>query len=340
MPRSWPGYLPSMLAVPVTLVLTGVYATAVGGSEPVGPLRGMALLLLIPVPLVVAVIWGSAILASRPFLAAIAGALVWLASSHLLLPQEVVWQLAGNVAAGLAAGLALGLRWRLDAALVAVAVALLPMILWTVAEVPVQEQLQMVSQEMLIVLEDNLPLGATDEQRVLALEEETRNLAKMSALAARIYPFVIGVGLLGQGGIILALVWFAVRRLNVAVAGWALPPFSRWRLPFYLVWSLVAGLGLMLTRTPYLATAGLNLALLAACVLSVQGVAVQFHVTSRMLSKTGRLFYWLVMGFFFAPLVLVSGVALGLVDQWADLRRLQVTAEDDDGVAGKSDDIE
>ena len=73
MPRSWPGYLPSMLAVPVTLVLTGVYATAVGGSEPAGPLRGMALLLLIPVPLVVAVIWGSAILASRPFLAAIAG---------------------------------------------------------------------------------------------------------------------------------------------------------------------------------------------------------------------------------------------------------------------------
>jgi hypothetical protein len=340
MPRSWPGYLPSMLAVPVTLVLTGVYAAAVGGSEPAGALQGIALLLLIPVPLVVAVIWGSAILASRPFLAAIAGALVWLGLSHLLLPQEVVWQLAGNVAAGLAAGLALGLRWRLDGALVAVAVALLPMILWAVAEVPVQEQLQMVSQEMLSVLEENLPPGATQDQRVLALEEETRNLEKMSALAARIYPFVIGVGLLGQGGLILALVWFAVRRLNVAVAGWSLPPFSRWRLPFYLVWTLVVGLGLMLTRTPYLAAAGLNLALLAACVLSVQGVAVQFHVTSRILSKMGRLFYWLVMGIFFAPLVLISGVVLGLVDQWADLRRLQVTPGDEDEVVGKSDDIE
>ena len=54
------------------------------------------------------------------------------------------------------------------------------------------------SQEMLNVLEENLPPGATQDQRVLVLKEETRNLEKMSALAARIYPFVIGVGLLGQ----------------------------------------------------------------------------------------------------------------------------------------------
>lgn len=219
-------------------------------------------------------------------------------------------------------------------------VALLPIIIWTVAEVPVAQQLQMVSQEMLDVLEANLPPKATQEQRIQVLEDETRKLEKMSALAARIYPFVIGIGLLGQAGIILALVWLAVRRLNVAVVGWTLPPFSRWRLPFYVVWLLVAGLGLMVTRAPYLATAGLNLALLAASALSVQGIAVQFHVTGRLLSKTGRLLYWLVMGAFFSLLILVSGVVLGLVDQWADLRRLQVDVDDKDGVVGKSDDIE
>ena len=340
MDRSWPGYLPPLVAAVVTLVLTAVYAAAVGGSEPAGPLRGMVLLLLIPVPLGIAVVWGGALLASRPFLAVIAGAVGWLALSYFLLPREVVWQLAGNVAAGLAAGLALGLRWRLDAALTAVAAALLPVILWAVMEVPVAEQLQMVSQEMLNVLEDNLPSGATEEQKLRVLEEETRNLDRMSDLATRIYPFVIGVGLLGQAGIILALVWFSVRRLNISLPGWKWPPFSHWRVPFYLVWLLVAGLGLMLTRAPYLATAGLNLALLAACVLSVQGIAVQFHVTSRLLSKMGRVLYWLVMGVFFALLILVSGAVIGLVDQWVDLRRLQVNPDDENLDVGPPDDTE
>ncbi len=327
-----------MLAAAVTLVLTAVYAAAVGGSDQVGPMQGVVLILLIPVPVGIAVIWGSAFLASRPYLAAIVGAVVWLVLSFLLLPREVVWQLAGNVAAGLVAGLALGLRWRLDTALMAVAAVLLPMILWAVIQVPVTEQLQMVSQEMLSVLEDNLPEGASGEQRVRTLEEERRNLDKVSALVARVYPFVIGVGLLSQGGIILALVWFSVRRLNIAIRGWVLPPFTRWRLPFYVVWLLVLGVGLLMTRAPYLATAGLNLTLLVACVLSVQGIAVQFHVANQMLSNTGRLLFWLVMGIFFSPLILISGVVLGLVDQWMDLRRLQVGSGEGDGNVGESDD--
>jgi MFS family permease len=340
MDRSWPGYLPSLVAAVVTLVLTAVFAASAGGTEPADPLRGIFLLLLIPVPLGIAVIWGGAILASRPYLAAVAGACGWLVLSYFLLPREVVWQLAGNVAAGLAAGLALGLRWRLDVGLAVVAGALLPMIIWAVMTVPVDDQLQMVRQEMLNVLEDNLPEGATEEQRLRVLEEEGRHLDRMSELAARIYPFVIGVGLLGQAGIILALVWFSVRRLNILVPGWKWPPFSHWRLPFYLVWLLVVGLALMLTRAPYLATAGLNLALLAACVMSVQGIAVQFFVTSRLLSKMGRVLYWLVMGIFLAPLVLVSGAVIGLVDQWVDLRRLQVPTDNGNLDEGPPDDTE
>jgi hypothetical protein len=329
MDRSWPGYLPSVAAAVVTLVLTAIYALAAGGGEPAGPLRGMVLLLLLPVPLGIAVLWGGVFLASRPYLATVVAAGFWLVSSFVLLPREVVWQLAGNVAAGLAAGLALSWRWRLDAALAIVVAALLPVIIWAVLTVPVGEQLAMVRQEMLSVLEDNLPAGASEEQKLKVLEAEGRNLERMAQLAVRIYPFVIGVGLLGQAGIILALIWWLSRSLNLWVTGWRWPPFSRWRLPFYLVWLLVAGLGLMLTRAPYLATAGLNLALLVACVLSVQGIAVQVHVTNRMLSRWGRVFYWLVMGIFFAPLILAAGAVIGLIDQWVDLRRLQVAPDDD-----------
>jgi hypothetical protein len=294
----------------------------------------MGLILLIPLPLGVAVIWGSTVLVSRPFIATIAGALGWLIVSHALLPGEIVWQLAGNVAAGVAAGLALVLRWRLDGALALVAVLLLPLIIWAMMEVPLADQFAMVREEMLRILEENLPASASQEQRQQALAEEARNLDKLSAPLMRIFPFLIGVGLLGQAGIILTLVWFVVRRLGMKVNGWSLPPFSRWRLPFYLVWLLVLGVGLMLTRAPYLATAGLNLALLAACVMSVQGIAVQWHVTSRLLSGMGMVLYWVVMGFFFAPLILVSGTVIGLIDQWADLRRLEASPEMDDLNAG------
>ncbi len=339
-PRSWPGYLPPMLAASVTLVLAAVYAAAAGGSEPPGALQVVVLLFLIPLPIGLSVIWGSTVLTSRPFLAAVVGAGAWLVLSYFLLPRDVVWQLAGNVAAGLAAGLALGLRWRLDAALAVVVAALLPVIVWAVIQVPIQEQLQVVSQEMLNLLEESLPEGATLDQRTEAVEEGRRNLEKISSQVVRIYPFVIGLGLLGQAGIILVLVLFPVRRLGLAVQGWKLPPFSRWRLPFYLVWLLVSGVGMMLTRMPYVATSGLNLTLLAASILSVQGIAVQFHVTNLMLSKIGRIVYWVVMGTFFVPLILISGIVLGLVDQWVDLRRLQVRHDDENGNAGDSDDIE
>ncbi len=336
---SWPGYLPSMLAASVTLGLTAVYAAAAGGSEPLGALRVMLLLFLIPLPVGLSVIWGSAVLTSRPFLTVIVGACVWLALSYFLLPRDVVWQMTGNVAAGLAAGLALGLRWRLDAALAVVVAALLPVILWTLIQVPVREQLEVASQEMLSLIQESIPESASLKQRTEAMEDGKRNLEKISSQVERIYPFVIALGLIGQAGIILVLVLFAVRRLGFAVQGWMLPPFSRWRLPFYLVWLLVLGVGMMLTRAPYVATAGLNLTLLAAGILSVQGIAVQFHVTNLMLSNLGRLVYWVVMGALFALLILVSGVVLGLVDQWVDLRRLQVH-HDDDGNAGDSGDIE
>ncbi|MCK9994779.1 MAG: DUF2232 domain-containing protein [Candidatus Krumholzibacteria bacterium] len=340
LPRSWPGYLPSMLAASVTLVLTAVYAAAAGGSEPPGALRVMVMLFLIPLPIGLSVIWGSAVLTSRPFLAAVVGAGVWFALSWFLLPRDVVWQLAGNVAAGLVAGSALGLRWRLDAALAVVVAALLPVILWAVIQVPIQEQLQVVSQEMLNLLKESLPEGATEDQRIEAVEEGRRDLEEISSQVVRTYPFVIGLGLLGQAGIILVLVLFSVRRLGLAVQGWKLPPFSRWRLPFYLVWLLVLGVGMMLTRAPYVATAGLNLTLLAAGILSVQGIAVQVHVTNLMLSKMGRIVYWVVMGTFFVLLILISGIVLGLVDQWVDLRRLKVRHDDEDGNVGDPDDIE
>jgi hypothetical protein len=144
----------------------------------------------------------------------------------------------------------------------------------------------------------------------------------MADLLARTYPFFLGTGLLGQGLLILVLVWLVLRMLGWRLASWRPPPFGQWRVPFYLVWLLALGVGLLVTRQPLAVHTGLNLALLAAAVLSVQGLAVQFHATARVLSPLGRVVFWTVMGFFMAPVVLVLGVVLGLADQWLDLRGL------------------
>jgi hypothetical protein len=334
MARILPGYLPPVAALALTLAVGGLTTLVAGGGEDGAGSASMALLL--PMPLLVSVAWGLALVAGRPrrFLVAAAG--VWLAVALAFFPAGVTWPLAGNAAAGIAAGWALGLRWRLDAALAAVTVALLPALVWSLVELPPTDQLELLEPQLLEMLEQNLPAGASEADRARALELETEALRRMMDLAARIYPWVLGLGVLGQAGIILVVTAWGLRRLGIPWTGWGVPPFTRWRLPFYLVWVLVAGLGLFLTRAPILGTAGLNLALLAASVVCLQGLSVQVWVTARMMGPALRTAYWLFMGVFFAPLILASGVVLGLADQWLDIRRLEAVPEE--GEPRSSDD--
>lgn len=331
MPRAWTAYTPPVAAVLATLLLTWLAALTVA-VEPDGVGQGLLAIVALAAPLLISLLWGAVILLGGDWWATVGGALVWLVVGLALLPGTAVGQLAGNVAAGVVAGLALGRSWRLDAALGAVASLLLPVILWAAWQMPVAEQMQLLEEQTLEVLAQNLPAGADEAQRARALETERRRLAQVIRQATRFYPTVLGLGLLGQAGIILLLLRGVSRALRIRLVGWRLPPLTRWRLPFYLVWLFVIGLGLLLTRQPYVATAGLNLACLAALVISLQGVAVQVFLTARLLPTAGRVVYWTVMSVAL-PLVVASGVVLGLVDQWWDLRRLHVDDEEADGLS-------
>lgn len=334
----WPGYAAPTVALLLTLVLSWAMARLASVDNESGTVLGLALLILMPAPMVVAVVWGGAVLTGRPHRLALVAAAIWLLVSWLLVPHDFTYQLAGYVVAGLLAGVAIGVRWRLDLSVLVVALALCPILVWSSLQVPVSEQLDLYRGEMLKALEKNLPANASETQRTQALAEEKRKLDQVTGLAAKIYPSLLGVGVLGQAGIILALVWLGIKALGMAPQRWRLPPFTAWRVPFYVVWVLVLGLGLLVTRQPVLANAGLNLTLLAAGILSVQGTAIQFHVTGRLMSGAGRVVYWAVMGIFFAPLVMASGVVLGLVDQWWDIRRLDREGLDD-GDDNSDDDL-
>jgi len=299
-----------------------------------GAVSGLVLVFLLPAPFVVAVLWGIALVVGRPHRLAVAAAAFWFVISMVLMSHSVVWQMLGPVAAGLLAGLALSLRWRLDRAILALVLVLSPYLVWTVLEVSPQEQFELVVEELLTASESRLPTTADQGQRDLALAAEREKLSAVTEMAQKIYPFMLAVGVLGQVVIILALLWRALLWLGVfgPKAGqlWSIPPFSHWRVPFYVVWLLVGGLGLVLTQQAQLAYIGLNLALLAAFVLSIQGLAVQFFLTGRVMSTAGRVFYWVVMGTFFGALILAGGIVLGLADQWMDLRKLKAAGLDDD----------
>ncbi len=274
-------------------------------------------------PVVLAVVWGAALIMARPHRLAIALGVVAAGAVFAVLPVDLAVPLAGATAAGLAAGLALGARWRLDAALAVVAALLLSTVILDVIRVPVDDQMAEFRKSLTATLEKTIPAGA-DEAQVAAEKQRIEHILDQGeALATRLYPLSVLLYLLGGALTVLVLTWVVVRLGGWELPSWRPPPFRDWRLPFYLVWLLIAGLGLVILQYPVAVTVGLNVAILAAGLLAVQGVAVQFWVTGRLLSTTSRVVFWTVMGLFVTPLVIASGVLLGLADQWLDLRGLE-----------------
>lgn len=308
----------SALAALVTLALAWGLAQAGAGMETGGPGVGWFLLAL-ATPLVVAVAWGRAMVAETRWLRLAAAVAAWLAAGHVLVSPADTWQMSANVAAGLLAGAALRRGWRVDVAVLATAAVLAPLVVWAAVQMPVREQMARIGEQSLQVLEQQAPPGTDPAELAKAREIGRQRMAKLTDTAVRLYPSVIGVGLLGQAVVILLLVRLAGRRSIASAGGRRLPPFAQWRLPFYVVWALVAGIGLMLTRQAQLVDAGLNLAVLAAAFLGVQGLSVQYHLSRRFLPPVALVIYWTLMGLAFVPL-LATSVLLGLADQWRDLR--------------------
>lgn len=326
--RSWPGYAAPALAAALTLILVWVQDVTLQAAftedEGLSPALLLAGLLGLAAPFAVPALWGGAVLAGRPLRLVPAAAGIWLAASLGISPGLVVWPLAGYVLAGLAAGAALAWRWRLDAALAVVAMALAPYFIWSVGEVPVEQRYAELTDQYIEARREMLTGTADPKQVELTLEAERRQHEKVAAMALKILPSVLGLAVVGMAGVLLVLVWLLARLMQIPVRLAAWPRFGRWRLPFYLVWILVGGLGLFITRQPWLAAAGLNLALAVGTLLSIQGAAVQWELTGRTMGPVPRLLYLLVAGFLFLPLVL-----LGLADQWLDFRKLEASDRDD-----------
>lgn len=306
-------------------LLTGMMALAIAripqdaGSS--GAVAVWTAPLLLAFPFVVSALWGWAWVtgpARRLTLAvaiAVVGGILW------SLPREIGWQTVTDAAAGLAAGWTLRSRLRLDVAVLAVSLCLAPLLIWTLVQMPARQLLEEMATVSLQNMEQTVWHGLEEPELGRAREAAREQLEQFVQTGSRIYPGVLTLGVLGQAGIVLALVFWFSRLGGATVALRAERSFTRWRLPFYLVWCLLAGLGMLLTRAPYLASAGLNVVLVVAFLLAVQGLAVQAFFTARLLSGPLQVVFWLIMGIPLVGVLLVSSVVLGLADQWIDTRR-------------------
>lgn len=325
----------SVTAALVTLAVAGLLKLletrlAVVGTGAVDTMTAWWLALMTPAPLVVAVLWGRAAWGDPRTVRLLAAVGGWLAAGHLLVGAAATWQMTVNVAAGIVAGLTWRRGWRLDVALLSVTAVLAPLIVWSVLQLPVREQITAFGERSLQELEARAPAGTDPAELAKAREVGRQRMRSVTDGLIRLFPAVLALGLLGEAALVLLLVRGLGRLRGLTARGGGLPPFARWRLPFYMVWVLVVGIGLLLTRKAPWSDAGLNAVVVAASLLSVQGTAVQYHLSRRLLPPPMLVVFWVLMILAFVPLV-VSSVLLGLADQWRDLRRL-----DPDGTAAGS----
>lgn len=166
----------------------------------------------------------------------------------------------------------------------------------------------------------------TPESRALA--EEYERLGKAAVRwTMRLLPGEIVVYALTQ---VLVLVLIAGRWARSAGFVQIVLPMVRWRVRFEVVWVLVLGLALVALRRTPAQVVGLNLVLIAAAPLGIQGLAVLWTWLARGLTRPAR---WLVLGSFVLtalPFLVAGVVLLGAADMWADFRRLEAAAPDPD----------
>jgi hypothetical protein len=159
--------------------------------------------------------------------------------------------------------------------------------------------------------------SATPEDRLR--HERTQELSQTAARwALRLLPVELGVFAWLQVLMVMAL----TRRVAIAAGvPVALPPPSRWQVPFGWIWALALGLGLVAMRQSWSTIAGANLVALAAAVLAVQGGAVMLSTIERSSSPVVRALLLAVLAVAAWPLFAGGLAMLGAADLWVDFRR-------------------
>jgi hypothetical protein len=286
------------------------------------PLLGQIALLIAPVPLILIMVREG----KMPGMLALGLAtavIAVLAGGHAVF--VVIFLSYGFMAMGLADGLRW--RWKPENAvliggmltIVALVVVLAPLVHGT-------------GKSPVTVIEEYLRTSIAEAQQLytqLGLVDVAQAMAQVSDRVVyylvRLLPGIIVVATLLQAACCYGMARALILRKDPSAAILPEPSLATWHAPDAWVWGLIAALGLVALPDTTIRFIGMNIALVCLLIYSVQGIAlVEFTLRK---ARVGTIWRNLIITIIIALPVIVPVIALGVVDIWADFRKVRTPAQ-------------
>ncbi len=229
----------------------------------------------------------------------------------------------------MAMGLADGLRWRWKPenailiggmlTLVALVVVLAPFLSQT-GKGPVAVAEEYLRTSIAEAQQLYTQLGLTDVAQMMAQVTDT-----VVYYLVRLLPGIILTTTLLQAACCYGMARAFILRKDPAATILSEPSLATWHAPDSWVWGLIITLGLVALPDVTIRFIGMNLALVFLLVYSVQGISlVEFTLRK---AKVGTIWRSLILTIIVALPVIVPVIALGVVDIWADFRKVRTPTQ-------------
>lgn len=168
--------------------------------------------------------------------------------------------------------------------------------------------------------------GWVDESALRELEAGTRQMTRLVAL---LLPANLVIWSVISAYITYALTRLVFIRINYEVT--PLPPFSRWKFPWYIIWGGITGLALTLLgdefAIPGLGAVGKNILYIVGFLHFILGISVATYFVKNW--KIARVLKYLIVGLvaLYWPFALSVLLTLGIMDPILNVRRLPADGE-------------
>jgi uncharacterized protein YybS (DUF2232 family) len=281
------------------------------------PVVGQALVLFTPVPIIVAYVLDgraeglTALLATCAIVAALLG---WHIAAILLLSFGLM-----------AIGMAEGMQRRLRPDSIVALGGLLPI---AAAGIVLAYYLAHMGKNPVTILEGHLRDSIAEAAKLyssLGLKETASLVTSVTDnfvhYLVRLVPGITVATSLIQAACCFGLARTAILRKSGAALVPSQPSLAAWYAPDAWVWGLITALALIMVPNEAVRLTGLNCAIVFSVVYLVQGIAIVEYVLRK--ARIKAIARGLIHALILALPTIVFVIALGVVDIWADLRKVR-----------------
>ena len=229
----------------------------------------------------------------------------------------------------MAMGLADGLRWRWKPENAVLIGGMLTLVALVVVLAPFLSQ---GGKSPVTLTEEYLRTSIAEAQQLytqLGLIDVAEAMAQVTDTVVyylvRLLPGIIIVTTLLQAACCYGMARSLLLRKDPSAAILSEPSLAAWHAPDAWVWGLIAALGLVALPNVTIRFIGMNIVLVYLLIYSAQGIAlVEFTLRK---AKIGTIWRSLILSLIVALPVIIPVIALGVVDIWADFRKVRTPVQ-------------